>query len=79
MRETLLAVAYEALGKHLRCHQRGYVLAQAASRLQIADDDLERQQQLLTAWSGLFRDGTLIPGHDLDIPSLPFFHLAVRA
>jgi len=39
---------------------------------------LELQQEILTCWHDLFREGELSWGYDLDNPDAPFFHLPQR-
>lgn len=46
--------------------------------LKIECNDLQKQQELLTLISDLFRDGSLSWGYDFDNPSAPSFHVSVR-
>ena len=55
--------------------QQGAVLQQAAQRLGIRSGRIEDQQELLTMWHDLFRNGHLAWGFNIDNPNPPFCHL----
>ena len=40
--------------------------------------DIKLQQDILTCWHDLFRQGRLSWGYDLDNPDAPFFHVPTR-
>lgn len=44
----------------------------------IAPMDINLQQEILTCWHDLFREGRLSWGYDLDNPDAPFFHIPNR-
>lgn len=73
----LLHIAHEFLDQGPGFAQESVVLREAVERLGI-EDDLERQQDLLTSWHDLFRKGELSWGYDVDNPSAPFFHRVKR-
>jgi hypothetical protein len=39
------------------------------------NSDIGVQQQILTAWHNLFREGQLSWGYNLDNPDAPFYHV----
>ncbi len=41
--------------------------------------DIRLQQEILTCWHDLFREGRLSWGLNLDNPDAPFFHVPTRA
>lgn len=49
-----------------------------AARQVRADKLAFNEQEILTAWADLFREGLLAPGYNLDNPGLPWFHLTGR-
>ena len=40
--------------------------------------DIKTQQEILTCWHDLFREGRLAWGYDLDNPDGPFFHVVLN-
>ena len=75
IKQALIAIARSFIQQGPGYSQESVVLREAAERLSIGKD-LQRQQQLLTAWHDLFHKGILSWGYDIDNPSAPFFHLA---
>lgn len=55
------------------------VLAEIERRLGAAGNTLALQQEALTAFHDLFRDGELSWGYDFSNPSEPFFHVSKRS
>jgi hypothetical protein len=70
---ALLRIAEEHIAQGPGFAQEGVVIREAATRLGIAGDTM-REQELLTCWHDLFREGKLSWGYDIDNPSSPFFH-----
>jgi len=79
-------VVYEAA---VGCAKRGagysqqrVVLDKVASQLNgdrfITPLEIKLQQEILTCWHDLFREGRLSWGYDLDNPDGPFFHVPTR-
>jgi hypothetical protein len=77
LEKELIDIAREYIEQGPGYSQETVVLREAAQRLGVGDD-IKQQQQLLTAWNDLFREGVLAWGYDVDNPSAPFFHLAER-
>jgi hypothetical protein len=73
LKQQLLDIAQECLGKGPGYAQEGVVLREAAERLGLYGD-LQKEQELLRAWHDLFRDGSLSWGYSVDNPDSPFFH-----
>jgi hypothetical protein len=69
----LLQVAEECLEKGPGYAQESVVLREAAEALKTGSS-LSAQQDLLTCWHELFREGKLSWGYDIDNPNAPFFH-----
>jgi hypothetical protein len=64
-------------------NQRGFmqansILDETSKVLGVGLADDPSQQILLTVWHDLFRTGVLSPGHNLDNPNLPFYHLTAQ-
>ena len=57
--------------------QEGVVLREA--RRILGPQTLDQEQKILEAWHGLFLDGQLGWGFDLDNPGPPFFHYPTAA
>jgi hypothetical protein len=77
LKDKLLTIAKTCLDKGPGYAQEYVVLREAADQLKI-DSDVKQQQQLLTCWHDLFRDGILSWGYDIDNPTSPFFHVSAR-
>lgn len=73
LRDDLLKIVDECLDKGPGYAQEGVVLREAAERLRLRGN-LQKEQELLTCWHDLFKDGELSWGYDVDNPSSPFFH-----
>lgn len=72
-----------------RCAKRGagysqqrVVLDEVARHLNsdafVSPLEIKAQQEILTCWHDLFREGRLSWGYDLDNPDGPFFHVPAR-
>jgi hypothetical protein len=57
--------------------QQAAVLAEVSKKVPNSAD-VRMQQQILTCWHDLFREGKLSWGYDLDNVEAPFFHLPDR-
>lgn len=68
-----MSIAEEALQLGPGYAQEGFVLAEAAKKLGVRQN-LSAEQDILTEWQNLFREGNLAWGYNLDNPSAPFFH-----
>jgi hypothetical protein len=84
--QKLLKTVYDAA---VHCAKRGagysqerVVLDEVARQLNgdpvINRLDIKLQQDILTCWHDLFREGRLSWGYDLDNPDAPFFHVPTR-
>jgi hypothetical protein len=86
-----MAIAYDTLKQTVlevakRCAQRGPGYSQQRPVFdEVAREigkngrpDLGLQQEILTCWHDLFRDGDLSWGYDIDNPDAPFFHIPAR-
>ena len=83
----LLDEVYETA---VRCAKRGagysqqrVVLDEVARKLFdrdpfITPSNVEQEQNILTCWHDLFREGRLSWGYDLNNPDAPFFHVPAR-
>lgn len=78
LKSLLKKIASENLDRGPGYAQDTVVLSDAVEQLRIGND-LTAQQDLLTAWHDLFREGTLSWGYNVDNPSAPFFHLRRNA
>ncbi len=78
IREVLLRIAEEAIKRGPGFAQESVVLRQTFEDLNLNWEDVPAQQQMLTCWHDLFRDGKLAWGFDVDNPGPPFFHFARR-
>jgi hypothetical protein len=76
--DVLLQVAKECLERGPGFSQESVVLRGAAERLRIDPGNDEEQQELLTCWHDLFREGVLSWGYNVDNPNAPFFHIRAR-
>jgi hypothetical protein len=74
LKQRVLEVALDLLNRGPGYAQESVVLREAAERLRV-QDNLRDQQQLLTCWHDLFREGKLSWGYDVDNPGAPFFHV----
>lgn len=79
------ALKQRVLDAAKKCAKRGPgysqqrpVLDEAASAAGGGRLDLDIQQEILTCWHDLFREGILSWGYDLDNPESPFFHIPER-
>lgn len=80
--EELMREVFEAA---TRCARRGAGYSQQRAVLnEVAEKfgkgpydllDLKLQQDILTCWHDLFREGHLSWGYDLENPDAPFFHI----
>lgn len=77
LKAWLIEFAKECVAKGPGYAQEYSVLREAAERLGI-NGDLKKQQELLTCWHDLFREGVLSWGYDIDNPTSPFFHFSER-
>ena len=73
LKEQLLRIVAECLAKGPGYAQELVVLREASEQLGLGGDR-EKEQELLTCWHDLFRDGELSWGYDIDNPNTPFFH-----
>ncbi|HEY2411739.1 MAG TPA: hypothetical protein VGI40_05835 [Pirellulaceae bacterium] len=78
IRDVLLRIAEEATKRGPGFAQESVILRQALEDLKLSWEDVPSQQQMLTCWHDLFRDGKLAWGYDVDNPGPPFFHFARR-
>ncbi len=53
-------------------------VAQQFSKSPFTPLDIRLQQEILTCWHDLFREGVLSWGYDLENPDAPFFHVPER-
>jgi hypothetical protein len=86
-RQKLLEAVYEVA---VRCAKRGagysqqrVVLDEVARELFkwepfLSPSNLKQEQEILTCWHDLFREGRLSWGYDLNNPDAPFFHVPDR-
>jgi hypothetical protein len=75
LREIVFQVAEELAQKGSGWAQQGTVLAEVARRIPGGAKDDRVQQNILTCWHDLFRDGLLSWGYNLDNPDAPFYHV----
>jgi hypothetical protein len=73
LKDVLLKVVDECIAKGPGYTQESVVLREVVDRLNL-HENLVEQQQLLTVWHNLFREGELSWGYDVDNPNAPFFH-----
>lgn len=76
--KDLLELAYTVATKMVEngpgWAQQASVLGEIARQIPQSQEDLV-QQQILTCWHDLFRQGRLSWGFNLDNPDAPFFHV----
>jgi len=77
LKNFLLQLATGNLERGPGFAQDSVVISDAVEQLRIGND-LAAQQELLTAWHDLFRDGILSWGYNADNPGAPFFHRTNR-
>lgn len=77
IRPTLLKIAEDLCKKGPGFAQESVVLREIYLELQ--PKTLEEQQEILSAWHRLFRDGDLAWGYDLENPGPPFYHIPSAA
>jgi hypothetical protein len=76
IRDVLLELVYAMEQKRQGGNLQQSTLLQAAmERLVPHYGDEKLEQAILTQWHDLFRQGLLAPGHNLNNPDPPFFHL----
>jgi hypothetical protein len=74
LKKLVLEVAAEYASRGYGYAQESVVLREVAARVGAQTSE----QNVLTVWHDLFREGALSWGIDLDNPSWPFFHVPQR-
>ncbi len=72
MKDALSRIAADCVSKGPGYAQEGVVLREA--RASLRPQTLKDEQMILEAWHGMFTNGELVWGYDLDNPGSPFFH-----
>ena len=82
LKETVYNAAVRCANRGVGYSQQRVVLDEVAGHpngnLLASRTDIGQQQEILTCWHDLFRDGRLSWGYDLDNPDAPFFHVPTR-
>ena len=78
LKEVLLEIATDCVSQGPGFAQEPVVIREAVEKLDISHD-LVAQQELLTAWHDLFREGVLSWGYDANNSAAPFYHFARRS